>query len=65
MLRRIIPFSDEKVSIIHFFNFRLAVIYLVIGFESGFSGLLDYMDYLALSVGLGVLNQDFQDFEDF
>ena len=48
-----------------FLTLRLAVIYLVIGFESGFSGLLDYMDFLALGVGLGVLNQDFQDFEDF
>ena len=31
----------------------------------GFLGLLDYADYLALGVGLGVLNQDFQYFEDF
>ena len=44
---------------------RRICFYPVIGFDSGFTGLLDYIDYLALSVGLGVLNQDFQDFEDF
>jgi hypothetical protein len=43
MLRRITPFSDEKVSIIHFFNFETS-------------------SHLSCSL---VLNQDFQDFEDY
>jgi hypothetical protein len=48
MLRRTAPFSDEKVSIIHFFNFE-ASSHLSCNMVLN----QDLQDFLALGVGLG------------